>query len=55
MPHAGLDATRSSTGVVWCTERANEYGFQDEPDAWANLGQGAPEVSIVPLRDLLQQ
>lgn len=44
MPHAGLDASRSSTGVVWCTERASEYGFLEEPDAWANLGQGAPEV-----------
>lgn len=44
MPHAGLDASRSSTGVVWCTERASEHGFLDEPDAWANLGQGAPEV-----------
>ncbi|KAL3960185.1 hypothetical protein ACCO45_005302 [Purpureocillium lilacinum] len=44
LPHAGLDASRSSTGVVWCTERASEYGFLEEPDAWANLGQGAPEV-----------
>lgn len=44
LPHAGLDATRASTGVVWCTERASEYGYLDEPDAWANLGQGAPEV-----------
>lgn len=44
MPHAGLDASRASTGVVWCTERAIEYGFFDEPEAWANLGQGAPEV-----------
>jgi len=38
-PHAGLDPTRASTGVVWCTERANEVGFADEPDAWANLGE----------------
>ncbi|KAH7347914.1 pyridoxal phosphate-dependent transferase [Plectosphaerella cucumerina] len=44
MPHAGLDASRASTGVVWCTERAIEYGYLDEPEAWANLGQGAPEV-----------
>ncbi|KAK7208922.1 hypothetical protein V2G26_016100 [Clonostachys chloroleuca] len=44
MPHAGLDASRSSTGVVWCTERASEYGFLEDPDSWANLGQGAPEV-----------
>ena len=45
LPHAGLDATRASTGVVWCTERAAEYGFLDKPDEWANLGQGAPEVT----------
>jgi len=46
LPHAGLDPTRASTGVVWCTERAAEYGFLDNPQEWANLGQGAPEVSI---------
>ncbi|KAJ4306676.1 hypothetical protein N0V88_000040 [Collariella sp. IMI 366227] len=44
LPHAGLDASRSSTGVVWCTERAAEHGFLEEPEKWANLGQGAPEV-----------
>ncbi|RFU34396.1 hypothetical protein B7463_g1925, partial [Scytalidium lignicola] len=43
-PHAGLDPTRSSTGVIWCTERAYEHGFAEEPEKWANLGQGAPEV-----------
>ena len=43
-PHAGLDPSRASTGVVWCTERATEHGFQDDPTEWANLGQGAPEV-----------
>ena len=43
-PHAGLDPSRASTGVVWCTERANEHGFADAPSSWANLGQGAPEV-----------
>ena len=42
--HAGLDPTRASTGVVWCTERAYEHGFLENPDEWANLGQGAPEV-----------
>ncbi|KAH8594804.1 aminotransferase class I and II [Bisporella sp. PMI_857] len=42
--HAGLDPTRASTGVVWCTERAYEHGFDTEPEKWANLGQGAPEV-----------
>ncbi|KAF1991796.1 class I/II aminotransferas-like protein [Aulographum hederae CBS 113979] len=43
-PHAGLDPTRASTGVVWCSERAYEHGYADNPSAWANLGQGAPEV-----------
>ena len=43
-PHAGLDATRASTGVVWTSERAYEYGFLEHPEKWANLGQGAPEV-----------
>ncbi|TVY40809.1 Aspartate aminotransferase [Lachnellula subtilissima] len=42
--HAGLDPTRASTGVIWCTERAYEHGFLEEPEKWANLGQGAPEV-----------
>jgi hypothetical protein len=42
--HAGLDPTRASTGVIWCTERAYEHGFLENPDEWANLGQGAPEV-----------
>lgn len=45
LPHAGLDPSRSSTGVVWCTERASEFGYLEEPERWANLGQGAPEVS----------
>lgn len=43
-PHAGLDPSRASTGVVWCTERANEQGFYDNQGEWANLGQGAPEA-----------
>jgi hypothetical protein len=43
-PHAGLDPTRASTGVVWTSERAYEHGYLDNPEAWANLGQGAPEV-----------
>ncbi|PYH45309.1 putative aminotransferase, classes I and II [Aspergillus saccharolyticus JOP 1030-1] len=43
-PHAGLDASRASTGVVWCTERATEHGYAEDPSAWANLGQGAPEA-----------
>jgi len=43
-PHAGLDPSRASTGVVWTSERAYEHGFADDPESWANLGQGAPEV-----------
>lgn len=43
-PHQALDPTRASTGVVWVTERAYEHGYADDPSAWANLGQGAPEV-----------
>lgn len=43
-PHAGLDASRASTGVVWCTERAMEAGYSDTNPDWANLGQGAPQV-----------
>ncbi|KAJ6017707.1 hypothetical protein N7451_001086 [Penicillium sp. IBT 35674x] len=43
-PHAGLDASRASTGVVWCTERATEHGYAEDPASWANLGQGAPEA-----------
>ncbi|PGH10604.1 hypothetical protein AJ80_07455 [Polytolypa hystricis UAMH7299] len=43
-PHAGLDASRASTGVVWTTERASEKGFLEDPASWANLGQGAPEA-----------
>ncbi|CRG84772.1 hypothetical protein PISL3812_01972 [Talaromyces islandicus] len=43
-PHAGLDPSRASTGVIWCTERANEHGFSEHPHEWANLGQGAPEA-----------
>lgn len=42
--HAALDPSRTSTGVVWVTERANEAGFADHPNEWANLGQGAPEA-----------
>lgn len=30
--------------MVWCTERANEHGFSENPSQWANLGQGAPQV-----------
>jgi aspartate/methionine/tyrosine aminotransferase len=43
-PHAGLDPSRASTGVVWTTEQAYEHGYLEDPHSWANLGQGAPEV-----------
>ncbi|KAL2419568.1 hypothetical protein ABEF95_005160 [Exophiala dermatitidis] len=42
--HAGLDTSRTSTGVIWTTEQAAKHGFIGEPEKWANLGQGAPEV-----------
>lgn len=41
-----MNVKQSSTGVLWVTERANEYGFgnsEEEDEKWANLGQGAPE------------
>lgn len=39
-----MNTKQSSTGVLWVTERATEYGFQGNgDDSWANLGQGAPE------------
>lgn len=39
-----MNTKQSSTGVLWVTERANEYGFKGNgDDSWANLGQGAPE------------
>lgn len=30
--------------MVWTSERAYEHGYLNNPDEWANLGQGAPEV-----------
>ncbi|KAK7678217.1 hypothetical protein QCA50_018787 [Cerrena zonata] len=38
-----MNTKQSSTGVLWVTERANEYGFDNGNPEWANLGQGAPE------------
>lgn len=39
-----MNTKQSSTGVLWVTERAGEYGFGGNgDDSWANLGQGAPE------------
>lgn len=29
---------------MWCTERASEHGYSEDPSSWANLGQGAPEA-----------
>ncbi|CAH2353636.1 hypothetical protein CLIB1423_11S04258 [[Candida] railenensis] len=38
-----MNTSQSSTGVLWVTERATEYGFDVQDLDWANLGQGAPE------------
>lgn len=38
-----MNTKQLSTGVLWCTERATEYGFDPEDHEWANMGQGAPE------------
>ncbi|CAK7913118.1 hypothetical protein CAAN1_20S02586 [[Candida] anglica] len=38
-----MNTKQSSTGVLWVTERASEYGFDPQDADWANLGQGAPE------------
>ncbi|KAK7892270.1 hypothetical protein LTR67_007366 [Exophiala xenobiotica] len=45
--HAGLDPNRASTGVIWVTEQASKQGYLEEPEKWANLGQGAPEVDHI--------
>lgn len=37
-----------STGVIYCTERANANGFTADDSEWANFGQGAPEVGAIP-------
>ncbi|KAF9032099.1 PLP-dependent transferase [Hymenopellis radicata] len=38
-----------STGVIYCSDRAMANGFSyAESHAWANLGQGAPEVGPIP-------
>jgi len=38
-----------STGVIYCSERAMANGFSyADAHAWANLGQGAPEVGPIP-------
>ena len=33
--------------MIWVTERAQEAGLLDDPESWANLGQGAPEVDEI--------
>ncbi|KAG8947947.1 hypothetical protein FRC04_010144 [Tulasnella sp. 424] len=37
-----------ATGVIYCSDRAMANGFKYEDPAWANLGQGAPEVGPLP-------
>ncbi len=36
------------TGVIYVMHKATERGFHYENPAWANLGQGAPEVGPLP-------
>lgn len=38
-----MNTKQLSTGVLWCTERATECGFDPQNLDWANMGQGAPE------------
>ena len=35
------------TGVIYASSRAAKYGFNMLSEDWANMGQGAPEVSII--------
>ncbi|CAD6570803.1 MAG: hypothetical protein TREMPRED_006026 [Tremellales sp. Tagirdzhanova-0007] len=42
----GVD--ESIPGVIYCTDRAQANGFSANDPAWANLGQGAPEVGDLP-------
>lgn len=34
----------STTGVIYCTDRATALGFKTGDPEWANFGQGAPET-----------
>lgn len=45
--HSALDNSKTSTGIIWATEQATEKGFQDNPEEWGNLGQGAPETGEI--------
>jgi len=38
----------SSTGVIYCTDRAYSLGFNYDDPEWANFGQGAPETGDIP-------
>lgn len=40
---------QSRTGVIYASTRAKQWGFKGpgDPD-WGNLGQGAPETSVIP-------
>ncbi len=35
------------TGVIYVMSRAKEYGYGENPEEWANLGQGAPETGEI--------
>ncbi|WWC70818.1 uncharacterized protein I206_104770 [Kwoniella pini CBS 10737] len=37
-----------ATGVTYCTDRAIANGYSYNDKEWANLGQGAPEVGLLP-------
>jgi hypothetical protein len=43
------------TGVIYASSRAAKYGFTMMSEDWANMGQGAPEVSVAvsPTHDLV--
>lgn len=36
------------TGVIYVMHRARQHGFDYENKAWANLGQGSPEIGELP-------
>lgn len=45
-PHAFRQVPR--TGVIYVMNEAARHGYQPEHPDWANLGQGAPEVGLIP-------
>lgn len=49
MVSALQDASQTHLLTHWfrVTEQASKHGYLDEPEKWANLGQGAPEVDHI--------